>query len=59
MGDPTCILYYSTSGTPPGYFVTPNVPFTINASEVEVIQFYYTYSYSGMEANTSSDPHSY
>ena len=59
VGDPTCILYYSTSGTPPGYFVTPNVPFTINASEVEVIQFYYTYSYSGMEANTSSDPYSY
>ena len=59
VGDPTCILYYSTSGTPPGYFVTPNVPFTINASEGEVIQFYYTYSYNGMEANTSADPHSY
>ena len=49
VGDPTCILYYSTSGTPPGYNVTPNVPFTINASEGEVIHFYYTYSYNGME----------
>ena len=59
VGDPTCILYYSTSGTPPGYYVTPNVPFTINANEGEVIHFYYTYSYNGMEQNTSADPHSY
>ena len=59
VGDPTCILYYSTSGTPPGYNVTPNVPFTINADEGEVIHFYYTYSYNGMEENTSADPHSY
>ena len=59
VGDPTCILYYSTSGIPPGYYVTPNVPYTINASEGEVIQFYYTYSYNGMEANTSDDPHTY
>ena len=59
VGDPICILYYSTSGTPPGYNVTPNVPFTINAEEGEVIHFYYTYSYNGMEENTSADPHSY
>jgi len=59
VGNPTCILYYSTFGTPPGYNVTPNVPFQINASEGEVIQFYYTYSYNGLEANTSDDPHSY
>ena len=59
VGNPTCILYYSTSGTPPGYYVTPNVPFQINASEGEVIQFYYTYSYNGLEANTSDNPHSY
>ena len=59
VGDPICILYYSTSGTPPGYNVTPNVPFTINADEGEVINFYYTYSYNGMEENTSADPHSY
>ena len=59
MGDPTCILYYSTSGIPPGYYVTPNEPFQINASEGEVVQFYYTYSYNGLEANTSDNPHSY
>ena len=59
VGSPTCILYYSTGGTPPGYNVTPNVPFQINADEGEVIQFYYTYSYNGLERNTSADPHSY
>ena len=59
VGDPTCILYYSTSGTPPGYNVTLIFPFTINANEGEVIHFYYTYSYNGMEENTSGDPHSY
>ena len=59
VGSPSCILYYSTRGTPPGYNVTPNVPFQINADEGEVIQFYYTYSYNGLERNTSADPHSY
>ncbi|MBH49629.1 MAG: endo-1,3(4)-beta-glucanase [Candidatus Marinimicrobia bacterium] len=59
VGDPTCILYYATSGTPPGYYVTPNVPYQINASEGEVIDFYYTYSYNGLESNTADNPHSY
>ena len=59
MGNPTCILYYSTGGTPPGYNVSPNVPFQINANEGEIIQFYYTYSYNGLERNTSADPHTY
>ena len=59
VGDPTCILYYATSGTPPGYNVTPNVPFQINASEGEVIQFYYTYSFNGLESNTADNPHTY
>ena len=59
VGDPTCILYYSTGGTPPGYNVSPNVPFQINANEGEVIQFYYTYSYNGLDRNTSADPHTY
>lgn len=59
VGNPTCILYYSTGGTPPGYFVTPNVPFQIYASEGETITFYYTYSYNGLEENTSADPHTY
>jgi len=59
VGNPTCILYYSTSGTPPGYYVTPNIPFQINASEGEIIQFYYTYSFNGLESNTAGNPHTY
>ena len=59
VGYPTCILYYSAGGTPPGYNVTPNIPFQINANEGEIIQFYYTYSYNGLERNTSADPHIY
>ena len=59
VGNPTCILYYSTSGTPPGYYVTPNIPFQIVASEGEIIQFYYTYSYNGLESNTADNPHTY
>ena len=58
-GDPVCILYYSTGGTPPGYYVTPNEPFQVYANEGETITFYYTYSYNGMEHNTAADPHSY
>ena len=59
VGNPTCILYYSTSGTPPGYYVTPNIPFQIVASEGEIIQFYYTYSYNGLESNTADNSHTY
>jgi endo-1,3(4)-beta-glucanase len=59
VGSPTCILYYSSGGTPPGYNVTPNVPFQINANEGDQIQFYYTYSYNGLEQNTSQNSHSY
>lgn len=59
VGNPTCILYYSTGGTPPGYNVTPNVPYQINAAEGDQIQFYYTYSYNGLDQNTSQNMHSY
>lgn len=59
VGNPTCILYYSTGGTPPGYNVTPNVPYQINGNEGEQIQFYYTYSYNGLEQNTSQNLHTY
>lgn len=59
VGSPTCILYYSTSGTPPGYNVTPNIPFQINANEGDQIQFYFTYSYNGLEQNTSQNSHTY
>ena len=58
-GNPTCILYYAQSGTPSGYNVIPNQPFQLYANEGETIQFYYTYSFNGLERNTSANPHSY
>ena len=58
-GNPTCILYYAQSGIPPGYNVIPNQPFQLYANEGETIQFYYTYSFNGLERNTSANPHSY
>ena len=58
-GSPTCILYYGTgSGPYPGYHITPNVPFQINASQGTQLNFYFTYSYDGMERNNSANPHS-
>lgn len=47
VGEPTCILYYSTSATPPypGYNVKPGVPFRLSAAKGSTIYFYYTYSY--------------
>ena len=62
MGSPTCILYYGTSpsGPLPGYFVTPNVPFQINAAQGSTIYFYYTYSYPGQgQHNNSAQMDSY
>lgn len=58
VGSPTCIFYYSktASGPFPGYMVTPNVPFKLNASEGTTVYFYYTYSYPGAgERNTSGN----
>ncbi|MBW1296656.1 family 16 glycosylhydrolase [Aquimarina litoralis] len=62
VGDNVCILYYSvnTTGPYPGYLVTPNVPFEINASTGEEIFFYYTYSLpTGGENNTASNRHDF
>ena len=59
VGNPTCILYYSISGTPPGYNITPNIPFQISANQGEIVQFYFTYSFNGLDKNTSADPHTY
>ena len=58
-GNPTCILYYGTSSPFPGYNVKPNTPYRINAQEGELIHFYYTYSFNGMEKNTFDSKHSY
>jgi len=58
-GSPTCILYYGKSAPFPGYNVTPNTPFQLSASEGELIYFYYTYSFNGMEKNTFDSKHSY
>ncbi|GAA0723646.1 hypothetical protein GCM10009430_27310 [Aquimarina litoralis] len=62
VGDGICILYYSTntSGPYPGYLVTPNVPFQINATSGEQIYFYYTYSLpTGGENNTAATKHDF
>jgi len=59
-GTPTCILYYGTgTGTYPGYSITPNVPYQINASQGAQINFYFTYSYNGGERNNSNSPNSF
>ncbi|UOB16790.1 family 16 glycosylhydrolase [Abyssalbus ytuae] len=61
-GDSVCILYYGTSATGPypGYMVTPNVPYQINAVQGEQVYFYYTYSLaSGGENNTAATPHTF
>lgn len=57
VGSPTCILYYGTNlGVPfPGYNVSPNVPFTINASEGSTVYFYYTYSYPNQGEHNTAD----
>ncbi|MDP5169978.1 MAG: glycosyl hydrolase, partial [Bacteroidia bacterium] len=61
VGAPTCILYYGTDANSlPGYNVTPNVPYQINASKGTRIYFYYTYSYPGLgEQNTSANKGTY
>jgi beta-glucanase (GH16 family) len=62
VGSPTCILYYNTSatGTFPGYNVTPNVPYQINATSGQTVYFYYTYSLpQGGENNTSATKNSF
>ena len=59
-GTPTCILYYGTgTGTYPGFTITPNVPYQINASQGAQINFYFTYSYNGGERNNSNNPYSF
>ncbi|GAB5557315.1 MAG: hypothetical protein SchgKO_15280 [Schleiferiaceae bacterium] len=61
VGNPTCILYYGTDpGNMPGYIVTPNVPFQLNATKGSKVYFYYTYSYPGSgERNNSANKDSY
>jgi hypothetical protein len=60
-GSPTCILYYGTNATGPfpGINVKPNVPYKITASEGSKVYFYYTYSFTGGERNTSNAMHTY
>lgn len=61
VGTPTCILYYGTDpGNMPGYLVSPNVPFTINAAKGTRTYFYYTYSFPGAgERNNSAHKNTY
>jgi endoglucanase Acf2 len=61
VGTPTCILYYGTDpGALPGYPVTPNVPFPLNATKGTRLYFYYTYSFPGaVEKNNSAHKNQY
>lgn len=61
VGDPTCLLYYGKgSGPYPGYGATANVPFELNISKGETINFYYVYAYDGPgEKNSIEDNASY
>ncbi|GAA5043330.1 hypothetical protein GCM10011506_46660 [Marivirga lumbricoides] len=62
VGNPTTILYYSTNpnATFPGYGVTANSAFTINASEGQTVYYYYTYSIpEGGENNTAGNIQSF
>ena len=61
-GDSTCLLFYGTDpdGTYGATSVDPNVPFQINASEGEIVYFYYVYSLaSGGQNDTSGNRHSF
>lgn len=57
MGSPICILNYATSAGEqfPGYNVTPNVPFALNAEAGSTVYFYYTYTYPGQGERTTID----
>lgn len=61
VGSPTCILYYGTDpGAMPGYPVTPNVPYQINAAKGDLIYFYFTYSFPGAgERNNAGNKDTY
>lgn len=55
VGNPTCILYLSTTGSAPfpGMIITPNVPFRLSGSTGQTVYFYFTYTHpSGGERNT-------
>ncbi len=61
VGVPTCILYYGTDpNLLPGYPVSPNIPFQLNAQKGDLIYFYYTYSFPGAgERNNGANKDSY
>lgn len=61
VGSPTCILYYGTDpNLLPGYPVTPNQPYQLNAQKGDYLYFYYTYSYPGAgERNNAANKDTY
>lgn len=62
VGTPTTLLYYGTdpNGPYPGYGVSPNTPFQLNAGSGQTIYFYYTYSVpEGGERNSAANKHSF
>lgn len=62
VGSPTTILYYSTDENAvfPGYGVSANTAYQINANEGETVYYYYTYSLpEGGENNTAANKRSF
>jgi endoglucanase Acf2 len=61
VGSNIVIFYYGTgSGPYPGYIITPNTPFQINADTGQTIRFYFTYSVpEGGERNSIADNAAY
>jgi hypothetical protein len=61
VGSNIIIFYYGVGGGPyPGYILTPNTPFPLNAAEGETIGFYFTYSVpEGGERNTIAENTTY
>lgn len=61
VGASVVLLYYGVGGGPyPGYPVTPDVPFPLNAATGEQIGFYFTYSVpEGGERNTIAENTTY
>lgn len=51
-------LYYGTSGTLPGFAITPGVAYQINASLGQFVKFYFIYSVpTGGTRSSSATPH--
>ncbi|MEX0331569.1 MAG: glycosyl hydrolase [Puniceicoccaceae bacterium] len=61
VGSSLILFYYGTGGGPkPGYSITANTPFRLNATEGQTIGFYFTYNVpEGGERNTLGENMAY